>query len=371
LSNIELTPIYLPDGQIILAEFEGDSTCRLHGYENEVQLSGGYASALHALTTGCATETELKRLRSLENRPWLSGLSHASTTPTITAQACLTGSELGMVFMELTDKCNEKCIHCYADSSPDCNTFLSLDKIRSVLDQLSQYGSPYLQFTGGDPLIHPNLLEAVEHASGLPFSGIEIYTNGLLLHEKQLKALLPFNPSLSFSIYADNPTTHDAITQVQGSWKRTIDAMKRAKDAGLNIRAGVVLMDSNIHCAENMPAFLKQELDIEPDRITFDAVNQVGRGRRLEMISDITPSHRPSAGKHRKGKLCIASNGDVYPCIFARSFKLGNITEQSLDEIFSQLKQREGSELESKHWNSCREQLSCGDCRIISYTIKV
>ena len=367
MSDYQLSPLYLPDGATLLVEPEGDVDYRLHGFENEALLSGAYASALASLINGSAAEADLKRLELLEKNKWLNGLSHASTMPSISPEEMLTGIKLGMLFVEITDKCNEKCIHCYADSSPERDDFLPLDKIKSVLIQATEFGEPYLQFTGGDPLIHPHLIEAVEYATNLPFKGIEIYTNGLLLNDKMLQRLIPFQPNLSFSIYADNATTHDEITRVPGSWKRTLDAMKRAQKAGLKIRAGIALMENNIDHADKMVPFLQREFGLTADQIRFDAVNQVGRGKNLEMLQGITPSHKPSSGPNRKGKLCIAANGDVYPCVFARHFKLGNISNGTLKEIFSTMSYSREIELNSKRWNSCREQLSCGDCRIIAY----
>jgi radical SAM protein with 4Fe4S-binding SPASM domain len=370
LTENSLSPIYLPDGQIILAERKGNSDYRLHGFENEVAISGAFAKSFTALIDGCPSDNDRKRLGLLEKNKWLAGLSAASTTPNISPQQALTGRELGMLFIELTDKCNERCIHCYADSSPDRTNFLSLAQVHSALKQAADYGSPFVQFTGGDPLIHPHLIEAVEYAASLSFKGIEIYTNGLLLSDKLLQKLSPFKPGFSFSIYADSAEIHDAITRVPGSWQRTLDAMKRAQAAGFKIRAGIALMEDNIHCAENMPVFLKQQLGMEAEQIRFDAVNQVGRGKELKMLQGITPSHTPSSGPNRRGKLCVAANGDVYPCVFARNFKLGNIVQHSLQEIFNAMQHRDSSESDSKRWNSCREQLSCGDCRIIAYTTK-
>ena len=362
------TPIHLPDGQVILAQSEGDSGYRLFGFENEVSVSGAFAESIKALINGSASDVDLTRLSTLEKQPWLLGLSSATTQPAISPQNLLCGSELGMLFVEVTDKCNERCIHCYADSSPERTDFLPLKQITSALDQVLDYGTPFVQLTGGDPLIHPDIVKIVSYAAKLPFKGVEIYTNGLLLNEKMLAKLLPFKPQFSFSIYADNAKIHDAITRLPGSWKRTLDAMNRVKKAGLIIRAGIVLMEENVQCAEKMPDFLNKQLGMNIDQIRFDAVNQVGRGRELTMLEGIIPSHSPSSGPNRKGKLCIAANGDIYPCIFARNFRLGNITKQSLKTIFTSMIHRNPDRNDSKRWNSCREQLSCGDCRIIAYT---
>ena len=101
-------PIHLPDGQLLLAEPIEHADYRLHGFENEVSISGAFAKSLSALIHGHAHANDKKRLALLEKHDWLQGLSHASSTPSCTPQQTLIGSELGMLFVELTDQCNEK-----------------------------------------------------------------------------------------------------------------------------------------------------------------------------------------------------------------------------------------------------------------------
>jgi len=276
-----------------------------------------------------------------------------------------------MLFVELTSRCNERCIHCYAESSPEENDFLSSEEVCRTLDVCRTLGRPFVQFTGGDPLIHRDLLKIVAHAHALDFACIEIYTNGLLLTDKLLAALVPYKPRLSFSIYADSAEVHDAITRLPGSWLRTLEAMQRALKAGFEIRAGIVLMPENLECAERMHAFLDRRLGLAASSIHFDAVNRVGRGQLMSLAEkiEIVPSHAPSSGPERAGKLCLAANGDLYPCIFARHLQLGNIRTQSLQEILADLDRRKPASPSAERWNLCSDRLSCGDCRIVAYTI--
>jgi radical SAM protein with 4Fe4S-binding SPASM domain len=281
------------------------------------------------------------------------------------------GQSLGMLFIEVTDQCNERCIHCYASSSPDCNDFLSLDEIKHSLDFARSIGQPFVQFTGGDPLIHKELVAAVAYASELDFQGIEIYTNGLLLSEALLNKLAPYQPRISFSLYADTAELHDAITQLPGSWKKTLAAMKRTKNMGFDIRAGIALMPENIECVDRMVPFLEKEVGIDAEHVRFDPVKQTGRGKFMDGAKQIliAPSHAPKMGDVRRGKLCIAANGNVYPCVFSRNVSLGNIRQHSLSQIIEQLTQRQEAAPSTERWKSCRESLSCGDCQMIAYAL--
>ncbi|MDX8397063.1 MAG: radical SAM protein [Mariprofundaceae bacterium] len=276
-----------------------------------------------------------------------------------------------MLFIELTDQCNERCIHCYASSSPDCHDFLSLDQIKQVLDHARKLGKPFIQFTGGDPFIHKSLLQSVEYASQLDFQGIEIYTNGLLLSNTWLEKLKPYNPRLCFSIYSDLPECHDLITQLPGSWKKTLHAMRRAIQAGFEIRAGVAIMPENINSLKSMQPFLKEQLGLDPQHVRFDPVKQTGRGQFMQGVKQIlvAPSHAEKNSGPRRGKLCVSANGNVYPCIFSRSNSLGNIQHQSLTDIMTHLQQQKIVSGSFEYWNSCRESLSCGDCQIMAYAL--
>jgi len=363
--------IYLPQYRSVLAFQQGDGQIKLQGEGNKAHISGIFAQSLSNLMAGSATPKDLQRLQILEKQhAWLKGISRGYTDEE-QLHTLLLGESLGMLFIEVTDQCNERCIHCYASSSPDCNSFLTLSEIKHVLDDAREMSKPFVQFTGGDPLIHKALVPAVAYASQLNFQGIEIYTNGLLLSDALLTQLKPYQPRISFSIYADNAEIHDAITQLPGSWKKTLAAMQRAKQAGFDIRAGVALMPENISCVDRIIPFLQHEIALPAEHVRFDPVKQTGRGQFMTEASQILiePSHAPNADHLRRGKLCVSANGNIYPCIFSRKNLLGNIRTKSLKENIQALKHRSGAQPSAKHWKYCRTSLSCGDCQIIAYAL--
>ncbi|HCS13848.1 MAG: hypothetical protein COS82_04745 [Zetaproteobacteria bacterium CG06_land_8_20_14_3_00_59_53] len=385
--------LHLPDGGLVLCEQQGDDIRLrdLHSGDN-ILFSGVFAQRLAEHLNDPADIPFPSLGPVAERHPWLAQL-HRAVTPS--ASNILLGSGLGMLFIELTDQCNESCIHCYAESSPQRSARLSREEILRVLQQAHGLGNPAVQFTGGDPLIHPDLLFAVQSARELGYSSVEIYTNGLALNQPLLDRLLPYSPDFSFSVYAHDAAVHDAITQTPGSLSRTIKAMRRVQQAGLALRVGIILMQENRGMEDATFAFLQDELGLHASQMGLDMVRSTGRG---EFMPDYQPDtsrlqqYRHRAGSDsvdsgsergaqtdmppsarslptRRGKLCIAANGDVFPCIFSRRARLGNIREQSLDDVLASLDRRPLPGALEQRWQQCRESLSCSDCQAIAYLL--
>ena len=355
----------LTQGQVIHCTFHNNQSVTLHHSQSSEPLSftGIFADAILSLRTDTPNHSILQRIE--QAHPSLHGLTQAKRTPK--PQELILGDGLGMLFVELTSTCNERCLHCYADSHPERNDFLALDDVTRVLQEARALGRPFVQLTGGDPLIHPKLLDIMASVRELDFAGLEVYTNGLLLHDKLLQRMQDYQPRLSFSLYADNPEIHDAITRVPNSWKRTLNALQKSIQAGFDVRVGVVIMQENAEHIANIPDFLAQNFGIASEHIRFDPVNRVGRGNLTHLPEHIRieSSHATSIGAARQGKLCIAATGHVYPCIFSRQLALGHIQQQSLQDMLACLQYRNRHHMEER-WKRCQEQLSCSDCQMVA-----
>jgi len=348
-----------------------------------MELRGSFALRLEQFMAGQSDKTGFGALA--HQHPWLSELDLAGCVPS--SSRILLGEELGMLFIEMTDRCNERCIHCYAESTPECSERLELTEIETVLKESRSLGDPAVQFTGGDPLIHPDIVDAVAAARDLDYKTLEIYTNGLSLNDAMLKRLLPHRPNFAFSIYSHDAVVHDRITQVPESLARTLAAIRRAQAAGLNVRIGIVLMPENKGQEVDIISFLQHELLLNPNQIGLDVVRSTGRGQFMWSYQpDLTGLHGfghqpdmpestpvktngPASSSGRRGKLCVSANGNLYPCIFSRQTLLGNIRCQTLTEIMQSLDQRSLPSPSEKRWKHCRQGLSCSDCQVIAYAL--
>jgi len=375
----------LPDGSTLLYQKSADSIrLSIPDSGQQLNLNGSLARRISSFLSN-RNSVEFPSLGPLTRQhPWLLELKNARTAPS--PSELLLGSGLGMLFVELTDRCNERCIHCYAESAPECSARLSREEIHRVLEQARCLGQPTVQFTGGDPLLHPDLLFAVQTARKLDYNAIEIYTNGLALSKSLLEKLRPLQPRFALSVYAHDAAIHDRITQTPGSLKRTLRAIRRIQDANLQLRVGIILMTENRALQDATSDFLEQEMHLDAAQIGFDIVRSTGRGTFMQDIQLNTESHKRfihradtsdhvktnnehTEKRNRRGKLCVSASGDIFPCIFSRRARLGNIREQTLADIIKALDAREKTTPSAQRWLQCQQQLSCSDCQAIAYLL--
>jgi uncharacterized radical SAM superfamily Fe-S cluster-containing enzyme len=88
-----------------------------------------------------------------------------------------------LALIEINETCNLTCPTCFASSSPQLKGRKSLAQIESMLDLLvDSEGEPdLLQISGGEPTIHPDILEIIRAAKRRPIRHIMLNTNGIRL----------------------------------------------------------------------------------------------------------------------------------------------------------------------------------------------
>ena len=305
-----------------------------------------------------------ERLQSLSLAlPWLARVANADGPAVpLTAEVALQTDRLGLLFVEVTGNCNERCEHCYAEAGPQVRDSLSRETLLAIVDDAAELGFSSIQFTGGDPFLHPDLLEAVERAA-LRKLYIEIYTNGLMLTEKRLAALLPHKPAMAFSLYSHHSEVHDKVTRTPGSLKKTLAAIERSARSGLSTRVGMVAMEANAdHLQESVD--LLRSMGVSQINVTPSF--EVGRGEQFlgKLPDGVYKGHGGEKRGAPKGKVCVTYEGDVVPCIFNRSQILGRIGHgRSLQDVLAQPKPSvSGLDMDS-FMKRCSAQLQCGDCR--------
>jgi MoaA/NifB/PqqE/SkfB family radical SAM enzyme len=292
--------------------------------------------------------------------------SHAPLA--LNAETLLRGPAYDRLFIELTARCNERCVHCYADSHPERTEQLPWEVVRQVLDDARELGFSSIQLTGGDPLLSPILLQAVSHTAELGFEECEIFTNGLALSPGLYQELRRFPVSFAFSLYSHDPAMHDAITRTAGSHERTVRAIRRVVEDGRPVRLGIVLTEANISHAEQVRSFA-DDIGVAVGAAAISFQHGVGRGTYTETPLDFAwPIGSSHAGPSRApfaGKACVAYDGAVIPCIFNRNHRLGSVYVSRLHDLLKSAPMRdvdvETITEASERWGT---MLSCWDCRL-------
>jgi AdoMet-dependent heme synthase len=147
------------------------------------------------------------------------------------------------VHLDLTYRCNERCVHCYLDH--DDNGEMSEAEIMELLPQLADAGALLLTLSGGEPLLRKDLFRIIARARERNFS-VKLKTNGILIREAEARRLQELCvDNVQISVYSHRPEVHDAITKVPGSLAKTIASIRFLRGFGLKLTIAHVIMRQN------------------------------------------------------------------------------------------------------------------------------
>lgn len=134
--------------------------------------------------------------------------------------------------------CNIACTHCFNSSGPNVRTFgfLSLERVRTELETAASTGVKEVFFTGGEPFLHPDLLEMI--SLSLESAPTTVLTNGTLINDRIASQLAVIEGkarySLEIRVSLDGYTEemNDAIRGA-GVFGRALAAIVRLSRHGL------------------------------------------------------------------------------------------------------------------------------------------
>ena len=290
------------------------------------------------------------------------------------------------VQLDLTYRCNERCVHCYLDH--DDHGGMTTAEIRHLLDEMAEAGVFMLTLSGGEIFLRKDFFEILEHARRLTFC-IKLKTNAIMIHEREAARIRDLGvESIQISIYSHRPEVHDAITLVPGSLKRSLDAIRFLRSQGLKVIIANVLMVQNMQDYEGVRA-LADELGVEStldptvtpmmdgDRSTLnlgvDNTALQGLFRNESLVGNVEEfcAVPPRPGEDELQSLpCSAGHtacyvspyGDFYPCV---QFPLtcGNVRQQRFVDIWRNSEQlKEVRSIRVKDLSGCSQCTHVTNC---------
>jgi radical SAM protein with 4Fe4S-binding SPASM domain len=152
--------------------------------------------------------------------------------------------------LQITNACNLRCGHCYIGD--DVLHELSLAQFRDVLSEFEDMQGLRVMITGGEPLLHTRF-EAINEM--LPDYSIRkaLFTNGLLLRKKTLRSLNIDEIQVSID---GLETSHDAL-RGQGTFRRTMEAVKNSLEAGIDVSISTMVHRGNLLDFDEMEHLFK------------------------------------------------------------------------------------------------------------------
>ncbi len=168
-------------------------------------------------------------------------------------------------------KCNIQCLFCYyRDSLKAPNR--SLAEVERDLRYARRNGITSVDFSGGEPTVHPQLPAMISKAKLLGMKTVSIISNGYRLADREYMRSLKESglDEILFSVHGPDPTLHDQLTNVQGSFEHIALALHNAGELGISVRTNTVVTRINL---ESLAKIAKFVLDFKPIQVNFITIN--------------------------------------------------------------------------------------------------
>lgn len=291
-----------------------------------------------------------------------------------------------VVVWNVTQRCNLNCVHCYAQSKDvDYKDDLSTEQGKALIDDLAEFGSPVILFSGGEPLMRKDLPDLAEYATSKGIRAV-ISTNGTLINETMAKTLKRIGLSYVGISLDGMRETNDKFRGVDGAFDRVLQAVRNCQNEGIKVGLRFTINKHNVH---DIPAIFDLLEEYNIPRICFYHLVYSGRGSQMR---DEDLSHEETRQTldllidrtrdlHRKGKMvevltvdnhcdgpyiylrllkedperaaevlellemnqgnstgigfgCVSWDGSVHPDQFWRHYSFGNVKERKFSEIW-------------------------------------
>lgn len=264
--------------------------------------------------------------------------------------------------IDITYRCPLKCIHCYIDHRNKQE--LKLSEIKKILEDARKLNALFITYSGGEVFLRKDFDEILSLTKRLGFS-IKIITSGYLIGEKEVEMLKKNNVlNVGVSLYSLNPEIHEKITQVKGSFERTMKAIELLHKNNINIIIKTSVMRDNYKSYLNILKWTKKfndriiaqydmvitptisnrngvrELNIplEEKKRLYKEIKKIEKKREIkveDMETEKRLSINPDAVTCYAGitGLYIAPDGKLYPCVEWNEL-LGDLRKESLLEIW-------------------------------------
>jgi SynChlorMet cassette radical SAM/SPASM protein ScmF len=189
---------------------------------------------------------------------------------------------LNQIYFYLTEGCNLRCRHCWIapkyQTEENSYAALDLDLFKSIIDQAKPLGLAGVKLTGGEPLLHPQISEILEHIRTANLNLI-VETNGVLctaeLAEKMAACKDPF---VSVSLDGADAGTHEWVRGVTGCFEEAMVGIRSLVEVGFRPQ---IIMSVMRHNKDQMEQVVRLVESMGAGSVKFNIVQPTARGKKL------------------------------------------------------------------------------------------
>ncbi|MFO7753411.1 MAG: radical SAM protein, partial [Desulfobacteraceae bacterium] len=185
--------------------------------------------------------------------------------------------------MELTERCNNKCIHCYINQAENENRIpekeMSTDRVKEILDQAAALGCLTVRFTGGEPLLREDFADIYLYTRRLGIK-VRLCTNATRI-TSELAALMkryPPGEPVEITLYGTSEESYESVSRVTGSFDAAMKGIERLEKNSVPFAVKGIRLPGRDRDMERVRAFAESHSVRE--RISGVSVNFNLRARR-------------------------------------------------------------------------------------------
>ncbi|MBU1902538.1 MAG: 12,18-didecarboxysiroheme deacetylase [Proteobacteria bacterium] len=183
-----------------------------------------------------------------------------------------------VVVWNVTRACNLKCVHCYAKAiDRKSEGELSHEQGLSLIDDLAAFGAPVILFSGGEPLMRPDLVTLASYAVSRGMRAV-ISTNGTLITKDKAKELKAVGLSYVGVSLDGMEEVNDRFRGKKGAYKDAIAGIRNCQEVGLKV--GLRFTINRMNMAE-VPRIFDLLEEYKIPRVCFYHLVYAGRGSQL------------------------------------------------------------------------------------------
>lgn len=294
-----------------------------------------------------------------------------------------------VVVWNMTRRCNLKCVHCYAqsvDPEEEVKNEMTTQEGKKMIDDLAEFGSPVILFSGGEPLLRDDLAELALYAKSKGMRAV-VSTNGTLITKEKAKELKEVGLSYVGISLDGIEETNDKFRKMQGAFAKAIEGLKNCQAEGIKVGLRFTINRHNVQDVafifelmekENIPrvcfyhlvyagrgsVMIEEDLSLEESR---NVVNLI-MDKTKELHERGFPAEVLTVDNHCDGPLiymrllkedperakevyellqmnegnstgigigCVSWDGNVHPDQFWRHHTVGNVREKKFSEIWT------------------------------------
>ena len=183
-----------------------------------------------------------------------------------------------VVVWNVTRRCNLKCVHCYAHAkNTSFDNEMSTDQGKQLIDDLAEFGSPVILFSGGEPLVRKDLPQLAAYAVEKGMRAV-ISTNGTLITPETARNLKKIGLSYIGISLDGMEEVNDRFRGVSGAFQSALEGIKNSQAAGIKVGLRFTINKFNVNEIPKIFQLL-EEMDIP--RVCFYHLVYAGRGSDL------------------------------------------------------------------------------------------